>query len=135
MFVSMPAVIVLIVCKTVVVGPPDQNQARTHSENLGWAIENSMMVCRRQEIQVTDDAADKGAQPQPFNQQRCQQSGAMLGPNWNASHLSSRYRFWRYACPVPVVRQNADGSEDIIAYHLPDCGHRDTVVCEVDTAI
>jgi hypothetical protein len=43
--------------------------------------------------------------------------------------------FWRVACPVPIVRKNEDGSEDIIAWKLPDCGHRDTVVCEVDTAI
>ena len=59
----------------------------------------------------------------------------MLGPQWDASHQSSSYRFWRVACPVPIVRKNEDGSEDIIAWKLPDCGHRDTVVCEVDTTI
>jgi hypothetical protein len=59
----------------------------------------------------------------------------MLGPQWDAQHQSSSYRFWRVACPVPIVRRNPDGSEDIIAWKLPDCGHRETVVCEVDTAI
>jgi hypothetical protein len=59
----------------------------------------------------------------------------MLGPQWDAQHKSSSYRFWRVACPVPIVRKNPDKTEDIIGWKLPDCGHRDTVVCEVDTAI
>lgn len=133
--VSMPAVIVLIVCKTVLAGPPDQNAGFTKSENRDWATPNSMMVCRREEVQMIDQAEDQGADPQGFNQQRCQRSAMMLGPQWDASHQSSSYRFWRVACPVPIVRKNQDGSEDIIAWKLPDCGHRETVVCEVDTAI
>jgi hypothetical protein len=36
---------------------------------------------------------------------------------------------------VLIVRRNQDGSEDIIAWKMPECGHRETVVCEVDTAI
>ena len=133
--ISMPAAIVLIVCKTVIAGPEDQNAAYTKVENRAWAIENSMMVCRRQEVQMYDQAEAEGADPQPFNAQRCQRSAMMLGPQWDAQHKSSSYRFWRVACPVPIVRRNPDGSEDIIAWKLPDCGHRDTVVCEVDTAI
>lgn len=130
--VPMPAVIVLIVCKTMIAGPPDQNAERTHAQNLRWATENSMMVCRRQEVQVTDAAADQGAAPQPFNAQRCQRAGIMMGTQWDAQHASSKYRFWRYACPTPIVN---DKTGDIIAWMIPDCGHRDTVVCEVDTAI
>src|SRR5262245_31415732 len=123
--VPTPAAVVLIVCKTVVAGPPDQNAGYTRAENREWATEHAMMVCRREEVQMYDRTV---ADPQPFNEQSCQRSAMMLGPQWDASHQSSSYRFWRVACPVP-------GSENIIAWKLPDCGHRDTVVCEVDTAI
>jgi len=132
--VPMPSAIVLIVCKTVNLGP-DQNYEFTRAEHREWATENAMMVCRRQEVAMYDMAEDGGAAPQPFNQQRCQRSAMMLGPQWDQQHASSSYRFWRVGCPVPIVRKNADGSEDIIAWKLPDCGHRDTVICEVDTAI
>jgi hypothetical protein len=135
MAVPMPSVIVLIVCKTVSAGPEDQNSAFTHSENLKWATENSMMVCRRQEIEVTDADEAKGAGPQPFNVQRCQRSGFMLGAKFDQDHKNGPWRFWRLGCPVPIVRQNPDGSEEIIAWKIPDCGHRETVVCETDTAI
>ena len=54
MGVQIPPVLVLIVCKTVLAGPPDQNAAFTHWENLEWATEHSMMVCRRNEIQLYD---------------------------------------------------------------------------------
>ena len=133
--VPMPAVIVLIVCKTLIAGPPDQNTTFTKSENLKWATEHSMMVCRREEVDMYDRAVDAGAQPRPFTPQECQRSAMSLGPNWDMSHKNSRYRFWRVACPVPIVRTNPDKTEDIIAWKLPDCGHRDTVICEVDTAI
>jgi hypothetical protein len=36
------------------------------------------------------------------------------------------------ACPVPIINTITG---EVIAWKLPDCGHRDTVVCEVDTAI
>jgi hypothetical protein len=132
----MPAAIVLIVCKTTLIsGAADHNAAYTGWEDRKWATEHAMMVCRREEVQMYDQAEGEGADPQSFNLQRCQRSAMMLGPNWDAQHRSSSYRFWRVACPVPIVRKNQDGSEDIIAWKLPDCGHRDTVVCEVDTAI
>ena len=135
MAVPMPAAVVLIVCKTVIAGPPDQNAAYTGYENLEWATEHSMMVCRRQEVQLFDQAEAMGAEAQPFNMQRCQRSGIMLGTQWDAGHRGSKYRFWRVACPVPIVRKNPDGSEDIIAWKMPECGHRDTVRCEVDAEI
>lgn len=133
--VPMPAVVVLIVCKVAISGAPDQNAKWTKAENLEWATEHAMMVCRRHEIQLYDPAVDQGAAPQPFTMATCQRSAAMLGPMWDQQHKSSRYRFWRVACPVPIVRKNPDGSEDIIAWKLPECGHRDTVKCEQDTAI
>jgi hypothetical protein len=135
MIVPMPAAVVLIVCKTVMAGPVDQNAGYTGYENRQWATEGSMMVCRRQEVQLFDQAEAMGADPQPFNSQRCWRAALMLGTQWDASHKNSSWRFWRAACPVPIVRKNPDGSEDIIAWKMPDCGHRETVVCEVDTAI
>lgn len=133
--VPMPAAIVLIVCKTVIAGPADQNSEYTKSENREWATEHAMMICRRQEVEMYDTAVDAGAQPKPFTQMDCQHSAMLLGSTWDAQHKNSNYRFWRVACPVPIVRKNPDGSEDIIAWKMPDCGHRETVVCEVDTAI
>jgi hypothetical protein len=133
--VPMPAVVVLIVCKVALAGPPDQNAEQTHSENLKWATENSMMVCRRQEVQMYDRAEADGADPKPFTEQDCWRAGILMGSQWDAQHRNSPYRFWKIACPVPIVRKNPDGSENIIAWKLPDCGHRDTVRCEVDTAI
>lgn len=133
--VPMPAVIVLILCKTAIAGPPDQNEQYTHSENREWATENSKMICRRQEVEVVDMDVDKGAAPQPFTKERCFRSAMVMGPAWDTQHRNSPYRFWKVGCPVPIVRKNPDGSEDIIAWKIPDCGHRETVVCEVDTAI
>ncbi len=131
----MPAAVVLIVCKTVAAGPEDQNAAYTGYQNRTWATEHSMMVCRRQEVPLYDQAEAMGAEAQAFTLQRCQRSGMMLGTQWDAGHRNSAWRFWRVACPVPIVRKNPDGSEDIIAWKMPECGHRDTVVCEVDTEI
>ena len=133
--VPMPAVVVLIVCKTVIAGPEDQNSAWTGYENREWATENSMMVCRRQEVKMFDQAEANGADPQPFNVQRCTRSALMLGAEWDASHRKSKYRFWRVACPVPIMRKNPDGTEDIIAWKLPECGHPDVIRCEVDSQI
>lgn len=133
--VPMPAAVVLILCKVAVAGPPDQNAGYTGNQNLEWATENSMMVCRRQEVQMYDPAVDQGADPKPFTMMDCWRSGFLMGSQWDVQHRGSRYRFWKVACPVPIVRKNPDGSEDIIAWKMPDCGHRDTVICEVDTAI
>jgi hypothetical protein len=133
--VPMPAVIVLILCKTVLVGEPDQNSDKTGWQNREWAYVDAKMVCRRNEIQVTDIAADQGADPQPFDLNKCWHSALVMGPAWDQQHPNSAYRFWRVGCPVPIVRKNQDGTEDIIAWKIPDCGHRETVICEVDTAI
>lgn len=128
----MPGVVVLFLCKTVIAGPPDQNSDFTGYQNREWATEHSMLVCRRQEVQVYDSAEANGADPQPFNQFQCQRAGIMLGAQWDASHPSSAYRFWRYACPVPIVDTRTGA---VIAYKLPECPHRDVARCEVDTAI
>lgn len=135
MIAPMPSAIVLIVCKTVLAGTPDPNAAYTGWQNREWATENAMMVCRREEVALYDRAVDAGADPQPFTPTACWRTAMQLGPQFDAAHPNSPWRFWRAACPVPIVRKNEDGSEDIIAWKMPDCGHRDTVVCEVDTAI
>lgn len=128
----MPAAVVLIVCKVAVAGPPDQNAEWTGAQNLEWATEHSKMVCRRLEVQLYDSAEANGADPKPFTLNDCQKAGITLGAQWDAGHRSSKYRFWRVACPVPTV--NTETGE-IIAWTLPDCGKRDVVICESDTAI
>lgn len=130
--VPMPAALVLIVCKTLIAGPPDSNAAFTGYEDREWATEHSMMVCRRQEVTLVDMSVGPGAATQPFNSQRCWRSGLMIGSAWDAGHPNSRYRFWRVACPVPIVNTITG---EVIAWKLPSCGHRATVVCEVDTEI
>lgn len=135
MMVPMPTAVVLIVCKTVVAGPPDANAAYTGWQDRIWATEHSMMVCRREEVSLYDPDVDRGAAPQAFTPTACWRTAMRLGPQFDAAHKNSPWRFWRAACPVPIVRKNPDGTEDIIAWKMPDCGHRETVVCEVDTAI
>ena len=133
--ISMPAAIVLIVCKTVIGGPTDQNTAYTKAENREWAIENSMMVCRRQVIPIHDQAADLGAKPimpNLFDNGTCARIGIPIGAQWDQEHKSSAYRFWRVGCPAPIVDMR---SGRIIGYKMPECGHRDTVRCEVDAEI
>lgn len=128
----MPAAVVLIVCKTFIAGPEDQNSDYTGYENREWATEHNMMVCRRQEVQLYDQAEGQGAASQPFNMKRCQMAGISLGAAWDAGHRGSSYRFWRVACPVPIVDTRTG---DIISWKMPECGHRQTVICESDTAI
>lgn len=130
--IAMPAVVVLIVCKVAVAGPPDQNAGFTGSKNLEWATEHAMMQCRRQEVSLFDADAAKGADPRPFSMQVCWRSAIMLGSNWDALHGNSNYRTWRVACPVPIVNTITG---EVIAWQLPPCGHRDTVRCEADTTI
>jgi len=136
--VPMPAVVILIVCKVAVAGPPDQNSQYTHAENLQWHTEFSKMVCRRQEVQVVDMSAELGADPQPFDQNKCQRSAMLLGPQWDAQHKGSKYRFWRVACPTPIMDDQGtpDTRDDVVVgYSLPDCGHREYVICERDSFI
>jgi hypothetical protein len=133
--ITMPAAIVLIVCKTVVAGPGDDNSAYTKAESREWAVENSMMVCRRQVIPTHDTAADLGAKPitpNLFDRSTCSRIGIPIGVAWDEQHRGSAYRFWRVGCPTPIVDTR---SGRIIGYKMPECGHRDTVRCEVDAEI
>ena len=140
--VQIPSVLVLIVCKTVVAGPPDQNAAFTHHENLEWATENSMMVCQRHEIELFDPAAgaqlganDDPAPPMNSNfalASQCAAAGIRLATDWDQSHRGTPWRVWRIGCPTPIVDLRTG---TVIGYKLPECGHRDTVICETDSVI
>ena len=126
----MPPIIAIFVCKTILLAAPDP---MTRWENRLWDTTDAVMHCRRMEVQMTDPAVDQGqGDPQPFNEQRCINSGAMLGPNWDSAHKSSNYRFWKFACPVRIV----DGNGKTIDWKIPECPSSDgTVVCEVDSQI
>jgi len=142
MAVHVPPILVLIVCKTVLAGPPDQNAAFTGYENLDWATEHSMMVCRRHEVQLFDPAEgikinpdDNPAPPLSanfFNSAQCARAGIRLAIDWDQAHRNTRWRVWRVGCPTPIVDTRTG---TVIGYKLPECGHRDTVICETDSVI
>ena len=142
MGVQIPPVLVLIVCKTILAGAPDPNAAFTHWENLEWATEHSMMVCRRSEIQLYDPAEGMKLSPtddpvRPLNlnlalASQCARVGIRLATDWDDSHRNTRWRVWRIGCPSPIVDLRTG---TVIGYKLPECGHRDTVICETDSVI
>ena len=142
MGIHIPPVLVLIVCKTVLAGPPDQNTAYTKWENLDWATEHSMMVCRRNEIQLYDPvegmrltATDDPAPPLNPNfadASQCARAGVRLATDWDQAHRNTPWRVWRVGCPAPIVDMRTGA---LIGYKLPECGHRDTVICETDSVI
>ena len=142
MGIQIPPVPVLIVCKTILAGPPDQNAAYTKWENLEWATQHSMMVCRRNEIQLYDpvegmrlSANDDPAPPLNPNfavGSQCARAGIRLATDWDQAHRNTPWRVWRVGCPAPIVDTRTGA---LIGYKLPECGHRDTVICETDSVI
>jgi hypothetical protein len=142
MGVTIPPILVLIVCKTVLAGPPDQNADFTKWENREWATENSMMVCRRHEIQLYDPAEGVKLAPTddpapPLNPDfadfgQCARAGMRLQMDWDDQHKKGPWRVWRVGCPSPIVDLRTG---TVIGYKLPECGHRDTVICETDSVI
>ena len=139
---SIPPILVLIVCKTVISGPPDQNSDFTQWENRDWAYENSMMHCKREEVPLYDPIeGSKLAQtddpafplvPDFSDGGQCARAGIRLSMDWDEAHRDSPWRVWRVGCPAPIVDSQTG---EVVGYQLPDCGHRDTVVCEVDSVI
>lgn len=130
--VPMPPVVVLIVCKIAFLGGEDANSQFTGWRNTEWAYEHSMMICRRQEVQVYDAAVDQGADPIPFNKMACMRAAPMLAAQFDVDSRDKPWRVWRTACPVPTVNTKTG---EILSWTLPDCGHRDTVICERDSVI
>jgi hypothetical protein len=111
MGVQIPPVLVLIVCKTVLAGAPDHNASYTHWENLQWATEHSMMVCRRNEIQLYDPVEGMKLSPSddpapPLNPNfadfgQCARAGIRLSMDWDDAHRNSPWRVWRVGCRRP----------------------------------
>lgn len=128
MGLPMPPVVVLIVCRVLFVGGEDENSRYTQWRNTEWAYEHSKMVCRRHEIQVYDTEGDNRA----FSLPACQRTIPRLAAQFDVDYRDKPWRFWRGACPVPTVNTVTG---EVIGWTLPDCGHRDTVVCEVDSVI
>lgn len=142
MSIHIPPVLVLIVCKVAIAGPPDQNAAMTGALNLEWTTKNSMMTCRRQEMQLYDPAeglsltagGDLAAplNPNLAESAQCARTGIAVAANWDESHHSEPWRVWRVGCPTPIVDLK---SGRVIGYKMPECPHRDIAVCETDSVI
>jgi len=132
----MPSEIAIFVCKVESAGAPsdlDKNNAEyTGAQKLKWAVRHSKMQCERVVYRLYDPAELFGAAAQPFNRQRCQASGIMIGASWNLQNAASDYRYWRSACPVATINEI---TKEVIAWHLPECPHRDVVVCEQGASI
>jgi hypothetical protein len=128
--VAMPAILVLIVCKVALAGSPDQNSDQTGTQNLEWAITNSMMTCQRNEVPLYDPAGDT-TPPNLMRAEECARTGIMVAAHWDEAHRGTNWRVWRVGCPSAIVNQNGA----IVGYKLPECGHADTVVCLVDSTI
>jgi hypothetical protein len=104
MTVHIPPVLVLIVCKVAIAGAPDQNAAMTGAQNLEWATQNSMMTCRRNEVQLYDpvegmqlNAADDPApalNPDFAQGGQCARAGIQLATNWDETHRNTQWREW-----------------------------------------
>lgn len=135
MAAPMPLVFVMIVCKVVSAGPEDINSGMTGSRNLAWDMTDSVMHCRRLEVQVTSAAEEHNQEAPPWNLDTCWHTALTLGPQFDAEHPNSHYRFWRVACPVPI-HTSKDPSSPIVGWKLPECPYKDgTVECEQDSAI
>lgn len=133
--IEMPAVIVIISCLATPVASTDDNDKYTGHEVTEWVYEGAKKVCRREQIQLQDPAVDQGADPQPFNQWRCNQTGVRMATDYDVSQRMhhGKYRFWRYLCPVPKVDEQ---THEIVGWVIPDdCGDRATIRCETDTEI
>ena len=101
-----------------------------------------MMVCRRNEIQLYDPV--EGMRLSPFRRPRATaqsefrgiwavaRAGIRLSMDSDDAHRNTPWRVWRVGCPSPIVDTRTG---TVIGYKLPECGHRDTVICEVDSVI
>lgn len=167
--IEVPTTLVLFVCKTIALSTPTDvlaseriawenaqitgyaerdnrfvehdNDRLTGHEPREWATPNSMMLCRRHEVQMYDPAEGKvmpdGEVTQPVGVNvgqpgACARVGFWLQMDWDRKHKNSPWRVWRVGCPSPIIDRRTG---QVIGYKLPDCGHRDTVVCEIDSVI
>jgi hypothetical protein len=139
MAVPMPTVLALIVCR-VVLGQPDDNSAFTGWRPSEWDMSEGVMHCRRVEVELYDPSVDMGADPMPFTNMACMRAAMTQGPAFDAANANKPWRFWRAACPTPIMSDNGtpDNSNDdvVVGWKIPECPRKDgTVECEVDSAI
>ena len=139
MAIHIPPILVVVACKVVMAANPDPNAAL---ENTQWATENSMMVCQWHEVDLYDpgegmqiNQADNPApalNPNFADHGQCARAGITLAVDWDQAHDNTPWRVWRIGCPAPIVDLRTG---TMIGYKLPECGHRDTVVCQTDSEI
>ena len=138
MAVQIPPILVLIVCKTISAGGPDENARFTGYKDLEWATEHSMMVCRRTRCSYSIRLRaflTQTTSPRRRSIPTLRQTGNALELECRSrrigtcSHRNSGWRVWRVGCPAPIVDTRTGA---LIGYKLPECGHRETVICEVD---
>lgn len=134
----MEPVLVLIVCR-VLLGEPDINSQFTNWRDSEWDLSGGIMHCRRQQIQLYD-SVDAGADPQPFNTFHCMQSAMSMAAEFDIKHKDQPWRFWRAACPTPIMDDNGtpDNTRDdkLLGWKIPECPHKDGLIeCEGDTEI
>ena len=137
--VPMPPVVVLIVCK-VILGAPDANSAFTNWRAAELDMTGGVMHCRREQVELYDPTPDSGGDPQPFSSFHCMQAAMRLGPQFDIDNRDKPWRFWRAACPVPVMNDNGtpDNPRDdtLVGWAIPPCPEKRGVLeCESDTAI
>ena len=122
---------------------PTRTKPITHWQNLEWATEHSMMVCRRNEIQLFDPVEGHEAQSRRRSRaaaqsQFCRCSGNARAPAFGLPRTGTTAIETRPGvCGGSAARLRSwtRGQEPLIGYKLPECGHRDTVICETDSVI
>lgn len=137
---DMPSVLVLIVCRVLFVGEPDENSKFTNWRNTEWDMSQGVMHCKREQIELYDKSVDQGADPMPFTPMACMRAAMTLGPQFDVENRDRPWRFWRAACPVKVMDDNGtpgDPRDDKhIGWAIPPCPEAHGVLeCESDTAI
>jgi hypothetical protein len=135
----MPAILVLIICRTVPLGPVDPH---TGWQDTAWNTEGGTLHCKREQIELMDAAESQGADPVPFTPIACMRAAMMLGPQFDvdATNAKRNWRFYKAACPVKVMNDNGtpnDPRDDTqVGWAIPPCPEsRGVLVCESDTAI
>jgi hypothetical protein len=134
-----PSILVLVVCKVVLLGPIDPH---TGWQNTEWDMTDGVMHCRREQVELYDPSVDQGALPQSFNPTACMRAAMMKGPQFDVdqTHAKRPWRFWRAACPTPVMNDNGtpDNPRDdkLVGWAIPPCPEKRGVLeCESDTEI
>lgn len=127
----MPAKIALFVCKVVFLpfsSPVEEANAHfTGHQPTQWDTTDSVMHCRRMEMSLWNPDVNRTLTPQA-----CQRASIMVGVGWDMAHLSSKYRFWKAGCPVPIVDTRTGR---ILDWKLPECPVDSKVICENDISI